>query len=315
MGLSDGGCTKLDELGPDTYAYLHSDSGWGHSNAGVVRAGDAVLLIDTQYTLPMTRQLITAIDDAGLPPVTTVVNTHANGDHAWGNQLFPSADIVASVATAQSMPHDFPPALMQRLLSSDAATTAAGRYTQLHFGAFDFDGVLVTTPTTTFTGTMCLDIGGREVVLREVGPAHSDGDVIIHVPDADVCFAGDILFAADHPVMWCGPLENWIAACDSILETGATHIVPGHGPVVGPDGVRYFRAYLQHVADGLALRFSQGMPYWEAAMDLPLGPYRHLALRERLVATAAATYHHLGAPKVPPAEVLERMAQAHFNAA
>ena len=77
----------------------------------------------------------------------------------------------------------------------------------------------------------------------------------------------------------------------------------------------FFRGYLQLVAEGLAQRFEQGMPYWIAAMDLPLGPYQRLALRERLVATAAATYHHLGAPKVPPAEVLERMAQAHFDGA
>ena len=314
MGLADGGCSKLEELGGGAYAYLHSDSGWGHSNAGVVRSGDQVLLVDTQYTLPMTRHLIAALEDAGLPPVTTVVTTHANGDHAWGNQLFPDADIVASAATARSMPHDFPPALMQRLLSSEAANTAAGRYTQLHFGAFDFDGVVVTTPTTTFTGTMTLDIGGREVILREVGPAHSDGDVIVHVPHADLVYAGDILFA-DHPVMWAGPLERWVAACDAILETGATRVVPGHGPIVGPDGVELFRGYQQLVAEGLAQRFEQGMPYWIAAMDLPLGPYQRLALRERLVATAAATYHHLGAPKVPPAEVLERMAQAHFDGA
>jgi cyclase len=314
MGLADGGCSKLEELGGDTYAYLHSDSGWGHSNAGVVRSGDQVLLVDTQYTLPMTRHLITALDDAGLPPVTTVVNTHANGDHAWGNQLFPNARIIASAATASAMLHDFPPALMRRLLSREAESTAAGRYTQLHFAEFDFDGVIVTTPTTTFNGSMTLDVGGRDVILHEVGPAHSDGDVIVHVPHADLVYAGDILFA-DHPVMWSGPLENWVAACDAILATGATRIVPGHGPVVGPDGVQFFRGYLQHIAEGFAQRFAQGMPYWIAAMDLPLGPYQHLALRERLVATAAATYHHLGAPKVPPAEVLERMAQAHFDGA
>src|SRR5690349_2617611 len=153
MQSSDGGCTSLKDLGPGVYAFLHSDSGWGHSNAGVVAADGEALLIDTQYTLPMTQRLIATLQQAGLPAVTTVVNTHANGDHCWGNQLFPDADIVASAATATSMPHDFPPALMRRLLSPDLAGSAAGRYTRLHFGAFDFDGVVVTPPTTTFTGT------------------------------------------------------------------------------------------------------------------------------------------------------------------
>lgn len=302
----------MEELGPGVYAYLHSDSGWGHSNAGVVHADGETLLIDTQYTLPMTRQLIAALDDAGLPPVRTVVNTHANGDHCWGNQLFADADIVASAATAASMPHDFPPALMRRLLDPDLAGSAAGRYTRLHFGAFDFDGVVVTPPTTTFTGTTTITVGRRTIVLHEVGPAHSDGDVIVHIPDADVVFAGDILFA-DHPVMWTGPLDNWITACDQVLQTGAHRIVPGHGPVIGPDGVRHFQQYLVLVRDELTPRLQQGMPYWEAAMDIPLGPYRHLPLRERLVATAAATSHHLGNPAVAPGEVLERMAQAHFD--
>ncbi|MEV0132611.1 MBL fold metallo-hydrolase [Dactylosporangium sp. NPDC050688] len=295
------------------YAYLHSDSGWGHSNAGVVVSGGETLLVDTQYTLPMTRQLIAALEMAGLPPVATLVTTHANGDHCWGNGLFPAADIVASAATASAMPHDFPPATMRRLLSEELAATAAGRYTRQHFADFDFDGIVVVPPTSTFTGVQERAVGGRTVVLIEVGPAHSDGDVIVHVPDAGLVFAGDILFS-DHPVMWAGPLQNWISACDRILQTGATRIVPGHGPVVGPQGVRDFRGYLELVSSELRQRFDAGVPYWIAATELPLGPYEDLALRERLVATAAVEYHHLGAAKIPPPEVLERMGQAYIDA-
>ncbi|MGI5243224.1 MBL fold metallo-hydrolase [Dactylosporangium sp. CA-139066] len=313
MGLSNGACTSLQELAPGVWAYLHADSGWGHSNAGLVCGGDAALLIDTQYTPAMTRRMAAAMRDAGLPAVTTVVNTHANGDHCWGNQEFSGAEIIASKATAEAMPHDFPPGMMRKLLSDELAGTPAGQYTRRHFGAFDFTSVVITPPTRTFTGVTSVPVGSRRVVLHEVGPAHSEGDVFVHVPDANVVFAGDILFA-DHPVMWAGPLENWIAACDQILATGASRIVPGHGPVVGPDGVHYFRSYLQHVLAALTERFHRGMPYWAAAMDIPLGPYEHLPLRERLVATAAATYHHLGAPKVPPAEVLDRMAQASPDA-
>ncbi|WP_344512566.1 MBL fold metallo-hydrolase [Dactylosporangium maewongense] len=295
------------------YAYLHSDNGWGHSNAGIVVGNGSSLLVDTQYTLPMTRALIAAMDDVGIPPVAAVVNTHANGDHCWGNELFPDAEVIASAATAESMPHDFPPALMKALLSDERQSTAAGRYTRLHFSAFDFSDITVTVPTRSFTGSLDLDVGGRAVELLEVGPAHSEGDVIVHVADAGVVLAGDILFA-DHPVMWAGPLENWIAACDRILETGATRIVPGHGPVVGPEGVTAFRGYLEHINRGIADGFQRGLPYWQTAAELPLGPHEHLALPERLVATTAAAYRHLGAPPVPPPEILERMAVAFFDA-
>ncbi|WP_433617007.1 MBL fold metallo-hydrolase [Dactylosporangium sp. CA-139114] len=314
MGLSNGACTSLQELGPGVFAYVHADSGWGHSNAGLVSAGDAALLVDTQYTPAMTRHMVAVMREAGIPDPTIVVNTHANGDHCWGNQLFPGAEIIASTATAEAMPHDFPPGMMRKLLSAEFASTPAGRYTQLHFSDFDFTDVVVTPPTITFTGVTSVHVGPRRVVLHEAGPAHSEGDVFVHVPDAGVVFGGDLLFA-DHPVMWAGPLENWIAACDNILATGATQVVPGHGPIVGPEGVRRFRGYLEHVLGELTERFHRGMPYWAAAADMPLGPYEHLPLRERLVATAAATYHHLGARKAPPAEVLDRMARAYFDAA
>jgi glyoxylase-like metal-dependent hydrolase (beta-lactamase superfamily II) len=308
-----GTCASLQDVQPGVYAYLHSDGGWGHSNAGLVSAGGESLLIDTQYTLAMTRQLVVAVEAAGIPPVVTVVNTHANGDHCWGNQIFGQATIVASAATARGMPHDFPSALMATLMSDAHQTSAAGRYTRRHFGDFDFAGITVTTPTKTFSGRLDLTVGDRAVVLLDVGPAHSEGDVVAYVPDAGVLFAGDILFA-DHPVMWAGPLDNWIAACDTILDTGATRIVPGHGPITGREGVRRFCGYLEHVATAIEERFRRGMPYWEAAVDIPLVGYEHLAFRERLVVTAAVTYHHLGASLVPTAEVLERMSQAFFNA-
>ncbi|MET7402827.1 MBL fold metallo-hydrolase [Dactylosporangium sp. NPDC005572] len=304
----------LEQLAPGVYAYLHSRSGWGYSNAGVIAASDTAMLVDTQYTLPMTRRLIAAIGDADLPPISTVVNTHPNGDHCWGNQLVTQAETIASAATAHSMPHDFPPELMSRLLSDEAQATAAGRYTRQHFGQFDFTGIKVAPPMRTFSGCLEVPLGNRTIVLIEVGPAHTEGDAIVYVPDSAVVFAGDILFTADHAVMWTGPLANWIAACDTILATGATRIVPGHGPIVSRAGVIEFRSYLEHVQAGLELRYRQGMPYWQAAMDIPLGQYKELPLRERLVATAAATYHHLGAPKAAPAEVLERMAQAYFDA-
>lgn len=305
----------LHKLAEGTYAYLSPNGSWGRSNAGVITADQDVLLVDTQYTLALTQTLLTAISVA-LPSavVSTVVNTHANGDHCWGNQLVPNAEIIASDAAAAAMPHDFPPHLMRQLMADHDPDSALGAYTRLFFGDFDFDGVAVTAPTRTFRGALDLTVGdSRRVHLIEVGPAHTDGDVIANVPDVAVVFAGDILFVGDHPVMWSGPAEHWVAACDRILNTNATLIVPGHGPVTDRAGMRLFRDYLAYIAVEAERRYRRGMPYWVAAMDIPVENYADWGHRERLVVTVATIYRHLGESAEPVNVQLGRMATAYFQ--
>src|SRR4029079_4146668 len=100
-----------------------------------------------------------------------------------------------------------------------------------------------------FVGELELPVGGRNVRLIEVGPAHTPGDLIVHVPDARVCFAADILFSGVPPIMWAGPLENWIAALDTILGLDVDVVVPGHGPVGGRAPVEELRRYLSGLCE------------------------------------------------------------------
>ena len=59
----------------------------------------------------------------------------------------------------------------------------------------------------------------------------------MYVPADKTLFTGDILFIDGHPIMWAGPVENWIAACETILAMDVETIVPGHGPVTDKKGV------------------------------------------------------------------------------
>src|SRR5436190_19545470 len=109
---------------------------------------------------------------------------------------------------------------------------------------FDFADVQLTPPTREFSGELTLTAGGREVRLIEVGPAHTPGDLIVHVPDADVVFAADVMFVGVFPVMWAGPTANWLAALDRIIELRPAAVVPGHGPVCGLDEVAVVRDHM-----------------------------------------------------------------------
>src|SRR6185436_16886778 len=94
----------LHELGAGVHAYLQPDGSWGWSNAGIVVGDDASLLIDTLFDLPLTRRMLEAMrDPTRTAPIRTLVNTHANGDHCWGNQLVRGAEIVASRACRDEM--------------------------------------------------------------------------------------------------------------------------------------------------------------------------------------------------------------------
>ncbi|MFI7598205.1 MBL fold metallo-hydrolase [Actinoplanes sp. NPDC049681] len=302
----------LHALDRGTFAYLSPPGTWGWSNCGLVVSADRALLVDTQFTVALTRELLDAIE-AQCPGVVieTVVTTHANGDHCWGNQLLSDAEVIGSAALAHGLADEVQPEQLAALSGQGSPDTPLGDYMRRHFGIFDFTGVRVTAPTRTFTGRLEVPVGDRVVELIEVGPAHTDGDVIVHVPDAGVLYAGDILFIDGHPIMWTGPIDNWIAACDLILATGADCIVPGHGPVTDPAGVHTFRAYLEWVAQRAEQAYAAGLSYWEAGSPSTIPPaYAGWGNPERLVITMAAAYRALGDGAHDLTEVLAHAADA-----
>jgi glyoxylase-like metal-dependent hydrolase (beta-lactamase superfamily II) len=146
-----------------------------------------------------------------------------------------------------------------------------GAFAEL-LGAYDFEGIALTPPTETFTGAMELDVGGRTVELIEVGPAHSPGDLLIHVQDEGVVFSGDLVFVGVTPIMWVGPLENWIAGLDRIIALDPRLVVPGHGPTTQLDGVRAVREYWQFVAPAVRESLARGLSPYAAAREVVRSP-------------------------------------------
>ncbi|MGC3971856.1 MAG: MBL fold metallo-hydrolase [Pirellulales bacterium] len=299
------------EVAPGTYAWLYPDGGWGWNNPGLVVGQGASLLIDTCFDLKTTQEMLDGFAPLLVEaPLTTLFNTHANGDHYFGNQLIPEGiEIVATDAAKPDMTQED----VEAIESLKHLDGNVGAYARDIFGPFDFTSVKAVGPTRTFSGEVTLDIGGREVVLIELGPAHTPGDAVAWVPDAKVAFAGDILFIGGTPIIWAGPVDNWIRACDRLLDLEAEVYVPGHGPITDRNGVIGARDYLVFVKEAAESRFAAGMTVDEATADIGahLGRFAELGDGERLVQNVLNIYRslHPEAETMPQLEVFRRMAE------
>jgi glyoxylase-like metal-dependent hydrolase (beta-lactamase superfamily II) len=229
--------------------------------------------------------------------IDTLVNTHANGDHCHGNELVVGAEIIASAATAAEM-GELPPEAMAALVAGAAAMGPVGEYFLHCFGQFTFDGITYTPPTRTFTGELSLHVGDKPVQMIDVGPAHTRGDVLVHSPRDRAVFTGDILFIDSTPIVWEGPVSNWIAACRRIEAMDVDHIVPGHGPLTDKRGVARVREYLEFVSAEARVRFDAGMSAADAARDIELGAYADWGESERLAVNVDTLYREFSAQQV-----------------
>ena len=313
----------LVETGKGLFAWLQPDGSWGWSNAGLIVDGDQSLLVDTLFDVPLTAEMLAAMRDAtglGGADITCLVNTHANGDHTHGNCLCSNAEIIASAASAREM-EGFGAHQMAAMKAAGAsgALGVAGRYFADIFAPFEFAGIEERAPTRTFSGQLDLKVGDRDVSLIEVGPAHTAGDVLVHVPDARTVFTGDILFIEGTPIMWAGPVGNWIKACERILAMDVDTIVPGHGPLTDQAGVRAVADYLEHINREARARYDAGLDAETAARDIAasggLGRFASWSDAERIVVNVDTLYREFSGDTTPPdaMALFDRMGRFYYD--
>ena len=296
------------EIGDRLFAYTQPDGGWGWSNAGLIVDGDRSLLVDTLFDLHLTAEMLDALrrTTAAAEEIDVLVNTHANGDHCYGNQLVSGARVIASRACAEEM-SEVPAGRLATMVEAAPAMGAAGEYFATIFGPFDFTGIDVPPPDETFEGTLALSVGDRVVELFEVGPAHTMGDVVVHVPDAGAVFTGDILFNGGHPIVWAGPVENWVAACRRIADLNPAVVVPGHGPVTDVSAVVALQRYFEDLTDHARRCYEAGLSPFEAAREAKLDVADGWGQPERLVINVTALYRDFGGD--PPSDLVTLFGQ------
>ncbi len=190
----------------------------------------AALLVDTLSTDAQARELAEAARRV-TPHPWTIVNTHHHFDHCFGNDVLGGGRPIWGHEEAAALLSERAPAMQRRWYEEWEPT-----HPQLAAG---LARVRVRPPDHLVHLTETLQIGGRLVVLRHLGRGHTAGDLVVHVPDADVLVAGDLVEQSGPPDFTDGyPLE-WPETLTALrhLAGPGTAVVPGHGAVVDRDFV------------------------------------------------------------------------------
>ena len=311
--MQSGGFSKgWHQIGNGQFAYLQPSGTWGYSNAGLVTDGGEAMLVDTLFDERLTAEMLAGVRDVSgvaADAIGTLVNTHANGDHTYGNRLVAHAKVIASAAAAHEMTAEDAPEYLASIMTQTGELGDLGLFLEAIFGAFDIAGVRQRLPDETFSGTKTLKVGDKDVQLIEVGPAHTAGDTLVLVPTDRTVYTGDILFIDGTPIMWSGPVGNWLAACDRILAMDVETIVPGHGPLTDKAGVRQMRSYLSFLDTETRARHATGMSSWDIAQDISLAEFGRWNDAERVAVTVDTIVRELEGETAPRniAELFTRM--------
>ena len=276
------------EVADGVYAYVQPDGSWWINNTGFLVGADDVIAIDASSTERRTRALLEAIRDVTPRPVQTLVNTHHHGDHTNGNCLFTDAVVVG-----------------HRNCREGVKAQAIGGLEAV-FGDVDWGDLTIRPPSLVFDNRLHLYVGDRLVELHFIGtPAHTTGDVVAWLPEERVLFAGDLVFNGGTPFVLMGSVEGALDALEVLGGFGAATIVPGHGPVCGPEVIDDVRGYLELVRDVAVRAVEAGVTPLEAARETDLGPYSELHDRERIVGNLHRAMAELaGADRGAPIDIL-----------
>jgi glyoxylase-like metal-dependent hydrolase (beta-lactamase superfamily II) len=221
----------------------------------VIVGGESVLVVDTRASLAQGRELADDVRRLTPLPVSHVVNTHVHFDHLLGNGAFGEATLVAH----ESVPEALPGHLAHVRTLYDAEPDDPMRAEVL--------GTEPVAPGTTFSSVWATDLGDRLVEAAHLGRGHTDGDVVVRVPDADLVCAGDLVEQSGPPSYGpdCWPLE-WGLTLEQLssLVLESTVVVPGHGAPVDKAFVLEQRLDVVQVAEEIQALRERRVPVDEA---------------------------------------------------
>ncbi|MBA1147451.1 MBL fold metallo-hydrolase [Ectothiorhodospiraceae bacterium WFHF3C12] len=243
----------FEKLAEGAYAYTAE----GDPNSGVIIGDDGVMVIDTQATPVMARELIARVREVTDKPIKYVVLTHYHAVRVLGASAYGADHVIASRGTYE---------LIQERGQQDY-DSEVGRFPRLFQGVDSVPGL--TWPTIVFDDRMTLWMGDRRVEIMHVGRGHTKGDTIVWLPEDKVLYSGDLVEYGATPYTGDAYLRDWPDTLGRLRELGPAKLVPGRGealktPETVESALSGTQAFLTDLYEGVKAARGQGKSLKEA---------------------------------------------------
>jgi glyoxylase-like metal-dependent hydrolase (beta-lactamase superfamily II) len=280
---------ELREIAPSVYAYIQG-GGPGRdnvsiSNGGAIVGDEGVMVIDALAAPMHAKRFVEALRKVTDKPFRHLINTHHHTDHIGGNQYFMPAEIVGHPYCRQEVLKMIP--------------TATPLWAKRDGWADGTEPKQVLPPTTIVDGKITYYYGTTVVEIFPMVPAHTYGDLVIHLPQHNILFAGDIAFYYVAPFCQNAHPSNWIALCDQINAMPVTTIVPGHGPIGGKRELGEMQEYLVVLKREARRRYDAKMTPGAAAADIRMGKFDNWIGPERIIMDTVRFYAEFAGTLTP----------------
>jgi cyclase len=257
---------RLEEVAEGVFAYVQPDGGWCLNNAGIIVSEGETIVVDTAATVRRALDLARAVRRVGDAVPRAVVNTHSHGDHTFGNCVFADkSPIIAHAGVPGEM-------------------TVASLHLTTLWPKVEWGEIELALPSMLHHGRMDLSVGGIPVELHHLGPAHTRFDTVVWLPEQRVLYAGDIVMSGATPFCVMGSVAGMLEAVQRLRAFDARVIVPGHGPIAGPEALDVTEEYMRQLQKIAGEGVATGRTPLESAREADLGAFAGLLDSERLVA-------------------------------
>jgi cyclase len=212
---------------------------------GVLTGPDGVLMVDSQFA-PLTEKIVAAIRQVSSTPIKYMINTHVHPDHTGGNENLAKmgVTIFAREELRNRLPKTAPAAL----------------------------------PVITYSSPITFHMDGEDVRAIPIPHAHTDGDTMVHFPNANVIMIGDYFRSLGYPNIDRangGSLTGMIEGINTAIAlcNATTKVVPGHGDITDRNGLSAHRDMIIAIRDKIAPMVSQGKTLPEVMAAKPTADY------------------------------------------
>ena len=270
---------KVTEVAPGLYFQYHHQE----SNNAFLVTDEGVLLIDTRQHPKRAEELLATIRKYTDKPIRWVVNTHAHGDHYFGNSVFKreGATFVAHRDTAGMMKAHFDLEMKRRM----------GYFKQR---GYDPGEVKLVMPDVTYDSRMTITLGGRTVEILYFGPGQNPGDTFVYFPKERVLYSGGPFSKNSWPNPSFTPsIQGWVGVLNKIASMDVDKYLGGHGDIGTKEDVLAEARMLNDFDAGMRAAVAKGMTRDEIIRNVRFEKYKDVRNYYRMNLFISSYYHLL----------------------